>query len=277
MGVHRTCSGLHEIELAATHQIERCWRAVRYRSANWVMQQMVRVSRSISPRWGSIRFRLAPHTHTPCGPCVRVVPNHLTKSRKIPTRKIVPLFSFEQVPALPIGWGDPGTFGPMSQLGMREWQVRAAPWFAAARQSGGARESPDRAHAVTPPPVTAGTRTLACTAGPPELCTAWRHLTYTHPHTHIHTRTFVAPVPGVPRVTPPGAAAADCRTLRLACRSSSRSTPPPSPRAAWPPVSTRCGTTASCTPREPFNSTPMGVNSISPAHLHVRPMGRTCR
>ena len=32
---------------------------------------------------------------------------------------------------------------------------------------------------------------------------------------------------------------------------------------------------------EPFNFTPIGVNSISPAHLHVRPthihMGRTCR
>jgi len=27
----------------------------------------------------------------------------------------------------------------------------------------------------------------------------------------------------------------------------------------------------------PFNSTPMGFNSISPAHLHVRRMGRTCR
>ena len=29
--------------------------------------------------------------------------------------------------------------------------------------------------------------------------------------------------------------------------------------------------------REPLNSTPMGVHSISPAYLHVRPMGRTCR
>ena len=31
------------------------------------------------------------------------------------------------------------------------------------------------------------------------------------------------------------------------------------------------------TRREPFNSTPMGVSSISPAHLHARPTGRTCR
>ena len=33
------------------------------------------------------------------------------------------------------------------------------------------------------------------------------------------------------------------------------------------------------TRRGPFNSTPMGVNSIPPARLHVRPMGvhRTCR
>ena len=27
------------------------------------------------------------------------------------------------------------------------------------------------------------------------------------------------------------------------------------------------------THHDPFTSTPMGVNSISPAHLHVRPMG----
>ena len=31
------------------------------------------------------------------------------------------------------------------------------------------------------------------------------------------------------------------------------------------------------TPREPFNATPMGATSISPARLHVRPTGRTCR
>ena len=30
------------------------------------------------------------------------------------------------------------------------------------------------------------------------------------------------------------------------------------------------------TRREPFNFTPIAVNSISPAHLHVHPMGRTC-
>ena len=34
-----------------------------------------------------------------------------------------------------------------------------------------------------------------------------------------------------------------------------------------------------CTHREPFNSTPIGANPISPAHPHVRPMRalRTCR
>ena len=31
------------------------------------------------------------------------------------------------------------------------------------------------------------------------------------------------------------------------------------------------------TPRDPFNPTPTGVNSVSPAHLHVRPTGRTYR
>ena len=45
------------------------------------------VSRSTSPPWGSIRFRLALRTYAPWG--VRVVSQ--TKSRKIPTRKIPPL------------------------------------------------------------------------------------------------------------------------------------------------------------------------------------------
>ena len=46
------------------------------------------VRRSISPPWGSIRFRLALRTYAPWG--VRVVSQ--TKSRKIPTRNILPLF-----------------------------------------------------------------------------------------------------------------------------------------------------------------------------------------
>ena len=45
-------------------------------------------SRSISPPWGSIRFRLALRAYAPWG--VRVVSQ--TKSRKIPTRNILPLF-----------------------------------------------------------------------------------------------------------------------------------------------------------------------------------------
>ena len=44
--------------------------------------------RSISPPWRSIRFRLALRTYAPWG--VRVVSR--TKSRKIPTRNILPLF-----------------------------------------------------------------------------------------------------------------------------------------------------------------------------------------
>ena len=46
------------------------------------------ITRSIPPPWGSIRFRLAPRTYAPWG--VRVVSQ--TKSRKIPTRNILPLF-----------------------------------------------------------------------------------------------------------------------------------------------------------------------------------------
>ena len=47
-----------------------------------------------TPIVGSIRFRLAPRAYDapPCGPSVRVVPDRLTKSRKIHTRKMLPLF-----------------------------------------------------------------------------------------------------------------------------------------------------------------------------------------
>ena len=54
---------------------------------------IVRVAgRSISPQWRLIRVRLAPRTYAPWG--VRVV--CLTKLRKIPTRKMLPLFLGEQ-------------------------------------------------------------------------------------------------------------------------------------------------------------------------------------
>ena len=49
------------------------------------------------PRWRSIRFRLAPRTYAPWG--VRVVPGRLTKSRKIPTRKTLPLFMVSRADA----------------------------------------------------------------------------------------------------------------------------------------------------------------------------------
>ena len=47
-------------------------------------------SRSIPPRWRTIRFRPALRTHAPWGCIVRVVSQ--TKSRKIPTRDVLPLF-----------------------------------------------------------------------------------------------------------------------------------------------------------------------------------------
>ena len=48
------------------------------------------LSGPISPQWGSIRFPFSPRTYAPWG--VRVVPDRLTKSRKVPTRKTSPLF-----------------------------------------------------------------------------------------------------------------------------------------------------------------------------------------
>ena len=57
--------------------------------------RVVRVAgRSISPPWGSIRFRLALRTYAPCGCIVRVVSQ--TKSRTTPTRKILPLLCRNQ-------------------------------------------------------------------------------------------------------------------------------------------------------------------------------------
>ena len=52
----------------------------------------VYVSRDVQfhPDGGSIRFRLAPRAYAPWGCIVRVVSQ--TKSRKIPTRNIIPLF-----------------------------------------------------------------------------------------------------------------------------------------------------------------------------------------
>ena len=57
------------------------------------------VSRPTPPRWRSIRFRLALRTYNAPPWGVRVVPDRLTKSRKIPTRKILPfLFVARRTP-----------------------------------------------------------------------------------------------------------------------------------------------------------------------------------
>ena len=59
------------------------------------MQVRIRVARrSIPPPWGSIRLRLAPRTYDAPPWGVRVVSQ--TKSRKMPTRNILPLFSVLQ-------------------------------------------------------------------------------------------------------------------------------------------------------------------------------------
>ena len=72
----RTCRRTGEVELATPTGVELNG-SVRAPAAR----------RSISPPWGSIRFRLALRTYAPWG--VRVVSQ--TKSRKIPTRNILPL------------------------------------------------------------------------------------------------------------------------------------------------------------------------------------------
>ena len=48
---------------------------------------------------GVIRFRLAPRTCAPRGPSAHVVPDRLTKPRKMPTRKILPFFCLARAAA----------------------------------------------------------------------------------------------------------------------------------------------------------------------------------
>ena len=61
--------------------------------AKHIVTLPVRVpSRSTAPPWGSIRVRLALRTYAYAPWGVRVVPDRLTKSRKIPTRNVLPLF-----------------------------------------------------------------------------------------------------------------------------------------------------------------------------------------
>ena len=117
MGVHRTCGEPGEIKkhthpkyitallcapiryktIKYMRQLQQTFRGVgddpnHGRDTRWpkppaVLEVRV-VSRSIPPPWRSIRFRLALRTYAPWG--VRVVSQ--AKSRKIPTRNILPLF-----------------------------------------------------------------------------------------------------------------------------------------------------------------------------------------
>ena len=92
MGVHRTCGEPDEIK-KNTHP--KYFTALFREQADGTHEVVTTVrvpSRSIPPPWGSIRFRLAPRTYDapPCGPSVRVA--SLTKSRKIPTRNVLPVF-----------------------------------------------------------------------------------------------------------------------------------------------------------------------------------------
>ena len=103
--VGHTCGEPNEIELTAAHvlfyrslsgltrkEVDALFDHVcAGQPAALVTTAKVRVpGRSVPPRWGSIRFRLALRTYNPPPWGVRVV--SLTKSRKIPTRKMLPLF-----------------------------------------------------------------------------------------------------------------------------------------------------------------------------------------
>ena len=77
-------------------------------------------SRSISPTWRPIRFRLAHHTYAPWGCIVRVVSQ--TKSRQIPTRNMLPLFVKVNLAAA--AGPAPRAVGPCARSGGLEVHVR---------------------------------------------------------------------------------------------------------------------------------------------------------
>ena len=75
-----------------------------------------------------------------------------------------------------------------------------------------------------------------------------------------------------------------CGTWSLACTLAEdrhpggrpAASPPPRPWRAPPSTPRRTPRSPRCLQREPFNSTPMAVNSISSGSPRVRPIGRAC-
>ena len=99
----RTCGELDGIELTRHWgEIERLTAGTRRgrRSCTTTTSQVRVPSRSIPPRWRSIQFRLAARTYDASPWGVRVVGQ--TKSRKAPTRKILPCFAGQV--RMPAGW-----------------------------------------------------------------------------------------------------------------------------------------------------------------------------
>ena len=101
LSCHQPCSPYPSLCCRATHRApchqacSPCWSRARRqaprRTQSKTPSSRVRaVSRTMPPRLGSIRFRspLRAYDAPPWG--VRVVPDRLTKSRKTPTRKILP-------------------------------------------------------------------------------------------------------------------------------------------------------------------------------------------
>ena len=135
-----------------------------------------------------------------------------------------------------------------------------------------------------------GMRSLGCM---PTFC-GWRAPTNTHTPTHTHTHSHASPHVPLPS-HPPSHTHTHARTHACANAQINAHTHTFHPSCLLPPHPTththihRLGTlrgTApcwlrrpSCTRHGPFNFTPVGVNSTSPALLHARPMWAlsTCR
>ena len=120
------------------------------------------MSRSISPRWRSIRFRLALRTYTPCGPSVRVVslaksrtnthPRHITARVLDQAPEFIATFEVCQQRALIAGKPYFGLEFPQADGGVRDPKkggnvFRAGIFLDSVRRSGTTRaESPHGAH-----------------------------------------------------------------------------------------------------------------------------------
>ena len=228
------------------------------------------VGRSISPPWGSIRFRQAPRTYDAPPWGARVVSQ--TKSRKIPTRNILPLFSVtrptqtlaarylahERYPTTDqVRVACLAPLVPLVPLAHHLHVPRARVGVCGASHVQGGKRNGSDGH---PRGVVCPLLGLVATTeellhhvvvkatGSPTHEQAGHTIDFTPPYRRLSIVDALQEATGVTLALGEGGAADD-GALTAQLRG---------------------------TRREPFNFTPMGVNPTSSGSPHVRPMGRTC-